>query len=71
MKNFLLALMVVLTTCTLAVAQNQNPVAHDSISQAEPTLVVDTDTTDSRMLLLRTQVIIAFCTAYPMRWRMF
>ena len=47
MKNFLLALMVVLTTCTLAVAQNQNPVAHDSISQAEPTLVVDTDTTDS------------------------
>ena len=27
MKNFLLALMVVLTTCTLAVAQNQNPVA--------------------------------------------
>lgn len=39
--------MVVLTTCTLAVAQNQNPVAHDSISQAEPTLVVDTDTTDS------------------------
>ena len=47
MKNFLLALMVVLTTCTLAVAQNHNPVAHDSISQAEPTLVVDTDTTDS------------------------
>ena len=47
MKNFLLALMVVLTICTLAVAQNQNPVAHDSISQAEPTLVVDTDTTDS------------------------
>ena len=47
MKNFLLALMVVLTTCTLAVAQNQNPVAHDSISQAEPILVVDTDTTDS------------------------
>ena len=47
MKNFLLALMVVLTTCTLAVAQNQNPVAHDSISQAESTLVVDTDTTDS------------------------
>lgn len=45
MKNFLLALMVVLTTCTLAVAQNQNPVAHDSISQAEPILVVDTDTT--------------------------
>ena len=47
MKNFLLALMVVLTTCTLAGAQNQNPVAHDSISQAESTLVVDTDTTDS------------------------
>ena len=47
MKNFLLALMVVLTTCTLAVAQNQNPVAHDSISQTEPTLVVDTDATDS------------------------
>ena len=34
MKNFLLALMVVLTTCTLAAAQNHNPVAHDSISQA-------------------------------------
>ena len=65
MKNFLLALMVVLTTCTLAVAQNQNPVAHDSISQAEPTL------SPKRMLLLRTQVIMAFCTAYPMRWRMF
>ena len=29
MKNFLLALMVVLTTCTLAIAQNQTTVVRD------------------------------------------
>ena len=34
MKNFLLALMVVLTTCTLAVEKKHNRVAHHSIIQA-------------------------------------
>ena len=33
MKNFLLALMVVLTTCTLAIAQNKSVAAQDSIGQ--------------------------------------
>lgn len=33
MKNFLLALMVVLTTCTLAIAQNNTAAAQDSIGK--------------------------------------
>lgn len=35
MKNFLLALMVVLTTCTLAIAQNNTTVVQDSVGNAK------------------------------------
>ena len=41
MKNFLLALMVVLTTCTLAVAQNQTTVVRDSIGKVKVTVTKD------------------------------
>lgn len=35
MKNFLLALMVVLTTCTLAIAQNNTTVVQDSVGNVK------------------------------------
>ena len=41
MKNFLLALMVVLTTCTLAIAQNQTTVVRDSVGKVEVTVTKD------------------------------
>lgn len=37
MKNFLLALMVVLTTCTLAIAQDQTTVVRDSVGKVKVT----------------------------------
>ncbi|ANU58434.1 DUF6249 domain-containing protein [Bacteroides caecimuris] len=41
MKNFLLALMVVLTTCTLAIAQNQTTVVRDSVGKVKITVTKD------------------------------
>ena len=41
MKNFLLALMVVLTTCTLAIAQNQTTVVRDSVGKVKVTVTKD------------------------------
>ena len=41
MKNFLLALMVVLTTCTLAIAQNQTTVVRDSVGTVKVTVAKD------------------------------
>ena len=35
MKNFLLALMVVLTTCTLAIAQNNTTIIRDSVGSVK------------------------------------
>ena len=35
MKNFLLALMAILTTCTLAIAQNNTIIKHDSVGNVK------------------------------------
>lgn len=35
MKNFLLALMAILTTCTLAAAQNNTTIKHDSVGNVK------------------------------------
>ena len=35
MKNFLLALMAILTTCTLAIAQNNTTIKHDSVGNVK------------------------------------
>lgn len=45
MKNFLLALMVVLTTCTLAIAQNKTTVVRDSIGKVKVTVTKDNKAT--------------------------
>lgn len=41
MKNFLLALMVVLTTCTVAIAQKQTTVVRDSVGKVKITVTKD------------------------------
>ena len=49
MKNFLLALMVVLTTCTLAVAQTT--VVRDSIGKVKVTVTKDNKANTTNWLL--------------------
>ena len=77
MKNFLLALMVVLTTCTLAVAQTT--VVRDSIGKVKVTVtkdnkantnntavtVIGVDTADADSAEMQTQVMLAPLMAKP------